>query len=226
MLYYNKSNKGGDFMSKSLYSLILDDEVIEIVDKMARVNGVSRSNMIEKILANAVGYETPQIRANSVFGEIERILAESRSMRYLAQPSKFMASIMSALDYRYNPQIKYSVELFPNSDKLGQLKVILRTQNTILLELMSDFYKYYAYLERTYYNKIATYFEEGNKFIRLLDFPSVKMTSKELAEQITLYVKDFDELLNLYFNNLTSDGEMLKKLEKRFVELKANRVLI
>jgi metal-responsive CopG/Arc/MetJ family transcriptional regulator len=114
-------------MSKSVYSLLLNDEVVELVDKLARVNGLSRSNMIEKVLANAVGYETPEIRANSIFGEIERLLSRSNTMRYLEQPSSYMASIMSALSYRYNPAIRYSVELFPKSSHLGQLKVTLRT---------------------------------------------------------------------------------------------------
>ena len=56
-------------MAKSVYSLVLNDEVIDLVDKMARLNGYSRSNMIEKLLADAVGYETPEIRAGNIFEE-------------------------------------------------------------------------------------------------------------------------------------------------------------
>ena len=125
-------------MSKSVYSLVLNDEVVELIDKMARYNGLSRSNMIEKILADATGYETPEKKAYNIFEEIERLTSKSQSMRYLSQPSQYMASIMSALDYRYNPAIKYSVELFPNSDHLGQLKVTLRTQNSILINYWWD----------------------------------------------------------------------------------------
>ena len=62
-------------MSKSVYSLVLNDEVVYLVDKVARINGLSRSNMIEKILADAVSYETPEIRANNIFEEIERLIA-------------------------------------------------------------------------------------------------------------------------------------------------------
>ena len=131
-------------MSKSIYSLVLNDEIVDIIDKMARINGMSRSNMIEKILAGAIEFETPEIKAYNVFEEIEKLINKTQTMRYLSQPSQYMASIMSALDYRYNPAIKYSVELFPNSDHLGQLKVTLRTQNTILLNLISDFYTLYS----------------------------------------------------------------------------------
>ena len=213
-------------MGKSVYSLVLNDEVVDIVDKMARLNGMSRSNMIEKILADAVRYETPEIRANSIFDEIQKLISRSNSMRYLAQPSQYMASIMSALDYRYNPAIKYSVELFPNSDHLGQLKVTLRTQNSILINLISDFYSYYTYLEKKYYNPNARYLYDGVKFTRLFDFPKVNITTKELAEKLTLYVKDFDELLNTYFNNLTNEKSLLYIVEKKFKELKQNAIVI
>ncbi len=213
-------------MSKSLYSLILNDEVVNMVDKMARINGYSRSLMIEKILADAVRYETPEIRANNIFEEIEKIISATESMRYLTKTSQYMASIKSALDYRYNPAIKYSVELFPESDYLGQLKVNLRTQNPILINLISDFYTFYSYLEKTYYNSNARYFYDGVKFTRFFNFPTVNMTSKELAEHLTNYVKDFDELLNVYFNNLTQDKVVLYKVEKRFIELKENQIVI
>ncbi|MBR2376164.1 MAG: ribbon-helix-helix protein, CopG family [Clostridia bacterium] len=214
-------------MSKSVYSLVLNDEVVELIDKMARYNGLSRSNMIEKILADATGYETPEKRAYNIFEEIERLISKSQSMRYLSQPSQYMASIMSALDYRYNPAIKYSVELFPNSDHLGQLKVTLRTQNSILINLISDFYTFYTYLEKKYYNSNAVFMFDGAKITRLFDFPTVNITTKELAEQLTLYVKQFDELLNVYFNNLTLDtNRLLYLVEKRYLELKNGLIVI
>ncbi len=214
-------------MSKSVYSLVLNDEVVEIIDRMARINGLSRSSMIEKILADATNYETPQRRADSIFEEIERLISNSQTMRYLSQPSQYMASIMSALDYRYNPAIKYSVELFPNSDHLGQLKVTLRTQNVILINLISDFYRLYTYLEKKYYNSSAVFMFDGAKFTRLFDFPKTNITTKELAEKLTEYVKHFDELLNVYFNNLTANESMLLYLvEKRYVELKRNTLII
>ena len=212
-------------MSKSLYSLLLNDEVVQKIDKMARINGMSRSSMIEKLLADAVGYETPQMRAGNIFEEIEKLLATSNSMRYLANQSQYMASIISALDYRYNPAIKYSVEIFPSSKHLGQLKVMLRTQNTILIDLLSDFFNIYAYLEKTHYNSGAVHIYESNRFTRLFDFPKTPITTKELAEKLTVYVKHFDELLNLYFNNLDNKN-LLPLIEQKFILLKQNEIVI
>lgn len=212
-------------MSKSVYSILLNDEVVYLVDKMASANGMSRSSLIEKLLADAVSYETPEIRANSVFQEIERLLSLSSGMRYLEQPSNYMASIMSALTYRYNPAIRYSVELFPKSSHLGQLKVNLRTQNPTLIQHMSDFYTLFSVLEKKYYNKNARHIFDGAKFIRLFTFPSKAVTTKELAEHLTLYVKHFDELLSLYFSNLTNPNGF-SVVEKRFLQLKENALVI
>lgn len=212
-------------MGKSVYSILLNDEVVDLVDKMARINGMSRSNMIEKILANAVRYETPEIRANTIFSEIEKILSDSPTMRYLEQPSSYMASIMSALSYRYNPAIKYSVELFPESHYLGQLKVTLRTQNPILIEHMSDFYTLYSVLEKKYYNDKARHMFDGIKFTRLFTFPDTAITTKELANHLTKYVRDFDALLSIYFSNLTGSGAF-SSVEKKFIELKSGALII
>ena len=212
-------------MSKSVYSLVLNDEVVYLVDKVARLNGLSRSNMIEKILADAVSYETPEIRANNIFEEIERLIGVGSSMRYLAQPSQYMASIMSALSYRYNPAIKYSVELFPNSAHLGQLKVTLRTQNPALINAISDFYSFYAYLEKTYYNPNAMHMFDGVKFTRLFNFPNANVSTKVLAEKLTEYVKQFDELLNIYFSNQANERLAFALVEKRFKELKASEIV-
>lgn len=212
-------------MGKSVYSLLLNDEVVDLIDKMAIMNGTSRSNMVEKILADAVRYETPEIRATNVFSEIERILSGVPTMRYLEQPSSYMASIMSALSYRYNPAIRYSVEIFPNSRHLGQMKVILRTQNPELIEHISDFYSLYALLEKKYYNENAIHIIEKSKFTRLFTFPETTVTSKQLASILTAFVRDFDELLAVYFSNLTNPSGFAV-VEKRFLELKTNKIII
>ena len=55
----------------------------------------------------------------------------------------------------------------------------------------------------------------------------MNITTKELAEQLTLYVKQFDELLNVYFNNLTLDtNRLLYLVEKRYLELKNGLIVI
>ena len=213
-------------MAKSVYSLVLNDDVIELVDRGASANGLSRSNMIEKILADAVSYETPAIRANNLFDEIERLVGEGNLMRFLDQPSQYMASIMSALSYRYNPAIKYNVEIFPHSEDLGQLKVTLRTQNTTLINLVNDFYRLFALLEKRYYNPDAKYDYDGIKYTRVLNYPNEEVTTQQLAELITEYVKDFNELLNTFLSNQDDERLAITLTEKRFRELFNGKIII
>ena len=207
-------------MSKSLYSLILNDDVVALVDKTARANGMSRSNMIDKILAEVLGYETPEIRANNIFDEIERLISATDSMRYLANSSAYMGSIMSAVDYRYNPAVKYSLELYKDGH-LGRLKVGLRSQNETLIKLIDEFFRYYTYLEKNYYNKNSVSEFNNGKFVRVFDYPKEKLSATEVANLITDYVKDLDYLMNIYFNNL-GDQELLHKVADAFLTKKGN----
>ena len=54
-------------MGKSVYSLVLSDEVVEAVDRAAYLAGMSRSAYINKILAQSVSYVTPEQRINDIF---------------------------------------------------------------------------------------------------------------------------------------------------------------
>ena len=49
-------------MKKSVYSLILTDEVIDRLDRAAYARGVSRSALADEILAGYLSYTTPEMR--------------------------------------------------------------------------------------------------------------------------------------------------------------------
>ena len=57
-------------MKKSVYSLVLSDDIIEAIDRLAYKQGASRSAVINEILAEAVSYTTPEKRMNDIFGSI------------------------------------------------------------------------------------------------------------------------------------------------------------
>ena len=54
-------------MNKSVYSLVLMDNVVGEVDKLAYEMGTSRSNLINQILAEYVRYTTPEMRMHAIF---------------------------------------------------------------------------------------------------------------------------------------------------------------
>ena len=47
-------------MKKSMYSLMLADEVVKAVDELAAEQGTNRSNMINQILAERLELVTPE----------------------------------------------------------------------------------------------------------------------------------------------------------------------
>ena len=62
-------------MKKTLYSLVLNDEVVREVDALAHRMGTNRSNLINQILAEYVNYTTPEQRINEVLSAIEQLMA-------------------------------------------------------------------------------------------------------------------------------------------------------
>lgn len=97
-------------MGKSVYSLVLMDEVVDAIDQMAYRNNTSRSNLINQILAEHVSLATPEKRMKDVFTSLEQFMDEQFQIQFM--PSDSMLSIRSPLRYKYKPTIRYSVELY------------------------------------------------------------------------------------------------------------------
>ena len=73
-------------MSKSVYSIVLSDDVVREVDREAYANGLSRSAMINRLLAEAVSYVTPEMRMREIFGQVESLLTGGGVFHPLLQP--------------------------------------------------------------------------------------------------------------------------------------------
>ena len=99
-------------MKKTLYSLVLNDEVVREVDALAHRMGTNRSNLINQILAEYVNYTTPEQRINEVLSAIEQLMAPSRDLVPFFSPNSYSMSLKSSLEYKYRPTVKYEVELY------------------------------------------------------------------------------------------------------------------
>ena len=64
-------------MKKTLYSLMLSEEVVREVDALAHRLGTNRSNLINQILAEYVDLVTPERRINDVLSAIEQLMRPS-----------------------------------------------------------------------------------------------------------------------------------------------------
>lgn len=61
-------------MKKQLYSLMLNDDIVREVDRLAHLNGTNRSNYVNRILAEYVNMTTPERRVNDIFEAVGRLL--------------------------------------------------------------------------------------------------------------------------------------------------------
>ncbi|MFR3811818.1 MAG: CopG family transcriptional regulator, partial [Ruminococcus callidus] len=116
-------------MKRSAYSLILMDDVVAAVDRLAAQQGTSRSNLINQILAEHVCCTTPEQQMRQVFTCLTQ--AMNSAFRVQEQGSDAMLSILGSVQYKYRPTIRYSVELHRelHSEKVGLLKISCRTQS-------------------------------------------------------------------------------------------------
>lgn len=202
-------------MNKSVYSLLLSDDFIERIDELAAVSGVSRSVMVDRVLAHFLAEETVETKMNNVFRRMEEMLENYTALKFVNQASDCMASVQSALAYRYNPTVKYSIELFP-AGALGQLKISLRTTNGELLKIMERFYSLFINIEKKYIGERA-YAYDGTRFVRVFVRPD-GMTVEKAGEAIAEYVADFDKYLRTYFSALGDEKLARMKVEAEYAE--------
>ena len=191
-------------MKKTLYSLMLNDEVVAEVDRLAHRLGTNRSNLINQILAEHVNYVTPERRINDVLSAIEQLMAPSRELVPFLVPNALTMSLKSSLEYKYRPTVKYEVELFRGAeDALGELTVVFRTQSAALIQSMTEFFRLWKSIEDAHLRPLLSvspprYALYDGKFIRSIVSPERDCTSDELASAISEYIKLFDSMMKSY----------------------------
>ena len=189
---------GGMIMKKSIYSLVLSENVIAAVDHLAYERHTNRSNLINQILAEYVSYETPERRMQDVFERMQSLLGST--FQPLSNASPTMLTLRSALSYKYNPTVRYQVELYRTPKvAVGELKVSMRTQSATLSLLVMQFFKLWIKIEQAHHPESDALVEDG-RFIKR--FVTDTMDSESIANGISAYVDAFDHALKTFFCNL------------------------
>ncbi|MBQ9988382.1 MAG: hypothetical protein IJP30_01400 [Clostridia bacterium] len=216
-------------MKKTLYSLILSDDVVHAVDILAHQTGMSRSALVNRILAEYVSVQTPENRINDIFRAMEAMIAPRPELVPFFSPNSTTMSLKSSLAYKYRPTVKYEVALHGGTDgSIGELAVIFRTQSAPLIRAMTAFFRLWAEIERILLvpqlgAEIECLLYDG-KFVRPLAAPVGRDgTAEELAQALSDYIHLFDRTLKGYLSGELSalDVERLyaRDLEKRTVIL-------
>ena len=187
-------------MKKTLYSLMLSDEVVRAVDAMAHRLGTNRSNLINQILAEYVDLVTPERRINQVLSAIEQLMLPTGDLVPFFAPNTFSMSLKSSLEYKYRPTVKYEVELYRGGEEaIGELSVVFRTQSAALIEAMTSFFSLWKRIEdlhlRPTYGLRPDYALYEGRFTRSISPPDRDCSAEELAGALSEYIKLFDRLM-------------------------------
>lgn len=197
-------------MKKSVYSLVLMDDVVDAIDRLACRKQLSRSALINQILAEHVAMLTPERRMKDIFSKLEEIMNET--FRVQPQQGTSMLSMRSALRFKYKPTIRYVVELFQefDDDAIGRLKVGFRTQNPELLAALDSFFRLLSGIESRQNEELYpdgySYHISDGRYIRTIHLPADPdmRNAEAIGEAIASYIRLLDSLIKLYFDNIDS----------------------
>ncbi len=204
-------------LKKSIYGVTLSDAVVKAVDERARKLGISRSALINQILAEKLSCVTPEMRMNEIFDSIETIVDGIISAQH--QRSASLLTMRTSLEYKYRPTISYKVELdrVP-SEFVGTLRVQIRTQSEQLTDLFNSFFLYRIKFERGRFAEMGIEFPEcelsSGKFVRRLRKPrSIIIEDDGMA--IAEYIKDLDFAIKTFLADPSGFGSVAQELEKK-----------
>lgn len=204
-------------MNKSVYSLVLTDDVVAEIDRIAYENGTSRSNTVNQILAEYVSYDTPEKRIREVFSEVENLLTGSSRFQVMMQPSDSMFSLRSALAYKYNPTVRYSVELNRKlQPAIGELRVSVRSQSSALRLYMLQFFKLWSRIEQNLVGHVECAMADDRYIRRLAVAEDRKLDNEALGQAIAEYIRLFDTALKLFFNHLDQPETAIARVESLY----------
>lgn len=215
-------------MKKNNYSLMLSEGVVSAIDAEAARLGTNRSALINRILAEYVSYVTPEMRARRILCSVRDTL--DGVFRQDGEGENILC-VTTALAYRYNPTVRYALELYRGGDSLGEIRVSMRTKNPLLLDIFGSFCAHFAAVERRYMGKGEYGFGVG-RFVRVLrlrkgDAISDMMTLEELGKHVARYISMLDRALKLYCRYAGDLAEALAVLDGVYREYLAEaRVLL
>ena len=204
-------------MNKSIYSLVLSDEVVDAVDALARSAGLSRSAMINRILAERVAFVTPEMRLRGILDSLARSMTDAFMLS--EKPTGSTLSARTSLKYRYKPTVKYSVEMFfENGVRAGELRVSYRSQNAQLIGDLTEFFRLWAKWEEKYIadkiNADILYTIGDMRFARTLNMPRGEVSEETLGETVADYMAMLDGAMKEYFLELPDKQKAAERGEE------------
>lgn len=221
-------------LKKSVYSLVLIDELVDAIDREAYELNTNRSNLINQILAEHFSVITPEQKLREIFNIVEKRIKEAEELKVKSQLSDSTMAVQSALRYKYNPTIRYGIELYKNAnDVVGELKVSFRTQNKNLINDITNFFIIWSNMEKKYIEKyfpdkqILLQIKDGKLIRKFIVPPQEKdRTNEQIGKAITRYIESLDKIIKIYFKNIDDFETATRCMEEEYINYLNNEPII
>ena len=190
-------------MKKTVYSLMLFEEIVEKIDQMAYEKDTNRSQLINDILAEKIGMVTPEQKIQKILEMLDENFNETLSVSQINKNSSIQFG--KSLKYKYRPKIRYSYEFISNQEgKYAVLKISSRTKSERLNEHFDSFFDLIMDIEKreSQYQDHEEY-QTNHKFIRTFKKEGeLSRDVKMVSDHLTCYLKMMDEAMNAYFSSI------------------------
>ena len=191
-------------MAKSLYSLILSDEVVSRIDRLATRQGMNRSQLVNRILAEYCSLVTPEKRIESVLDTVTRLMNGDGELAPFFTPNQPAMFMKTSLEYRYRPTVRYDLRLRPQPENgiIGELSVTFRTTSGDLLSLADRYFRLRIDAEtRAAPDNPPAFSLSPGKLTRSIAAPPEGTDPEEFAARISEYVRLFDRDMKTFIKN-------------------------
>lgn len=194
-------------MKRSLYSLILSDEVVSLVDEAADRAGTNRSHLIDEILAEYVELTTPAKRTRHIFEQTEKLLNDL-DVTYLEHDNSLV--VKSELDYRYHPTLRYDIEV---GDKSASISVSYRTRSIEFDSLMTRFFELWTEAEKEFApDEKAEYSIVSGRWSKTDPLPDHALPNP--GKRVSGYLKTLDSTLKKYVSGRIEASDIRTEYRK------------
>ena len=192
-------------MGKSLSSLTLSDEVVSRVDRMASRQGLNRSQLVNRILAEYCSLVTPEKRIESVLDAVNRLMTDGDGeLASFFTPNQTAMFLKTSLEYRYRPTVRYDLKLLPEprNGTIGELSVTFRTTSEELLELAERYFRLRIQAETLAHPENPPAFTlSPGKLTRTIPAPPEGTEPEAFAARISEYVRRFDKDMKAFIHD-------------------------
>ncbi len=207
-------------MAKTLYSLMLSDEVVAELDRAALKAGTNRSQMANRILAEHLSLLTPERRIEEIFRSVDRFFNEGAEMIPRFVPHQPTMQLKTALTYRYRPTLRYELRLYPEAENgmIGEINMVLRTQAEELLERMEGFAELWVEAESEILRisgPLPVYRLQPGRFSRTIRLLRPGMEADDFSEALSRYVQLLDAAFKAYLCG-EADREDLEEMIREY----------